>query len=291
MATAQALKHWLIPSQHNKYHPHLIKPKSLALTLCLVLMIQLSSSVLIQGAKVLGFATDVNVNSIYNTINTKRALNKLNILSLNSQLSQAANNKAQDMLANNYWAHISPSGKTPWSFINSAGYEYDYAGENLAKDFNSSDGVVSGWMASRAHRDNLLSTKYSDIGVAVVNGRIEGKDTTLVVTLYGYPHSATTLLNSLLPSASANAPETVSSPPVTNYNLLNSISLESVANYSIYVIIVLLIFFVLVYLNDHRVKVKFSLPRDHHSHSLLQAILLLCTLLLIVFKVSFGMVG
>ncbi|EKD90091.1 MAG: hypothetical protein ACD_32C00026G0001, partial [uncultured bacterium] len=89
------------------------------------------------------------------------------------------------MFSENYWAHFAPSGKTPWDFILNAGYKFTFAGENLAKNFTSSDAVVKAWMASPTHRDNLLNPKYQDIGIAVAEGNLNGQKTILVVQEFG----------------------------------------------------------------------------------------------------------
>jgi len=90
------------------------------------------------------------------------------------------------MLAKNYWAHSSPDGTTPWVFIKNAGYEYLYAGENLARGFSSASDVVNAWMNSKAgHRENLLSPNYDDVGFAVVTGTLAGDETILVVQELG----------------------------------------------------------------------------------------------------------
>ena len=95
------------------------------------------------------------------------------------------------MLAKNYWAHFAPDGKTPWDFILNSGYQYEYAGENLAKNFLFSDGVVSAWMNSQTHRDNILKSNYTEVGYAIVNGTLNGEQTTLVVQLFGKPLAST----------------------------------------------------------------------------------------------------
>ena len=61
------------------------------------------------------------------------------------------------------------------------------AGENLAKGFHSSAGVVTAWMNSPEHRQNVLDGNYTDVGFAVQTGEFQGKKTTLVVALYGEP--------------------------------------------------------------------------------------------------------
>jgi hypothetical protein len=93
------------------------------------------------------------------------------------------------MFSKNYWAHVAPDGTTPWDFIKKNGYNYSSAGENLARDFNDSQSVVSAWMASKSHRENIVNLHYREIGIGVVNGILDGKETTLVVQMFGTPVS------------------------------------------------------------------------------------------------------
>ena len=104
---------------------------------------------------------------------------------INDELSQAASAKADDMFQYNYWAHNSPSGKTPWAFITAAGYKYIYAGENLARGFTTTQSVIDAWMASPDHRANMLSSNYQDVGFAVKSGNLNGEDTVLIVEEFG----------------------------------------------------------------------------------------------------------
>jgi hypothetical protein len=134
---------------------------------------------------VLGFASNIFVDDIVADTNAYRRQNGLSDLRFDSTLSQAAQKKAEDMFEDDYWAHIAPDGTTPWTFITRAGYDYVYAGENLAKDFQKSGAVVVAWMESPSHRQNILNEKFKDIGVAVVNGELDGYETTLVVQMFG----------------------------------------------------------------------------------------------------------
>jgi hypothetical protein len=133
----------------------------------------------------LGFATDVSVEKIFQIVNQERQKEGLAPLNFSQELSQAATRKASDMFEKNYWAHISPNGTTPWKFILEADYDYLYAGENLAKDFNYSEDIVEAWMKSPTHRANILKKEYSDLGLAVINGRLNGAETTLIVQEFG----------------------------------------------------------------------------------------------------------
>lgn len=151
---------------------------------------------------VLGFASSIFVDQVVGLTNQYRQEMGFSTLRLDPVLSEAARQKAEDMFADGYWAHVAPDGTTPWDFIRTAGYEYVYAGENLAKDFQDSEKVVAAWMDSPSHRQNVLNGNYRDIGVAVVNGTLNGYETTLVVQMFG--QKVTTL--AALPTSSTLIP-------------------------------------------------------------------------------------
>ncbi|MFZ2664277.1 MAG: CAP domain-containing protein, partial [Patescibacteria group bacterium] len=119
--------------------------------------------------------------------NKKRDDAGLSDLKLNSKLTSAAQAKAADMFKDGYWAHIAPDGAEPWDFILAQNYDYIYAGENLAKNFSTSKEVVEAWYKSPSHKSNLLGTNYDEVGFAVVNGVMNGYETTLVVQMFGRP--------------------------------------------------------------------------------------------------------
>ena len=123
-----------------------------------------------------------------------RIKNDAQRLNYNQQLELAAQKKAADMFAKNYWSHYSPEGKTPWDFILGAGYNYEFAGENLAKNFLFSQGVIDAWMNSPTHKENIVRRDYSQVGFAVVNGILNGEETTLVVQMFGKPLESTSAI-------------------------------------------------------------------------------------------------
>lgn len=127
----------------------------------------------------------VSESRLVELANQERINNGLNSLEVSPLLYFAAFTKAEDMLANNYFEHYSPSGKSPWYFIRGAGYNYQMAGENLAINFKSSDDVHAAWMVSPSHRDNILKYGYKDIGIAAVKGDFDGHETTVVVEMFG----------------------------------------------------------------------------------------------------------
>lgn len=179
-----------IPSERNNYRAKTLHIASFTLYIIVLLTAIVTYKTVfavITHGEVLGIATDITVDELFNATNKEREKAGLPRLGYNTQLEKAAQDKARNMFQYRYWAHYSPDGSTPWDFILASGYKYEYAGENLAKDFMFSDGVVSAWMSSPAHKDNILRSQYTDMGLAVVNGTIQGAPTTLVVQMFGTP--------------------------------------------------------------------------------------------------------
>lgn len=128
-----------------------------------------------------------SAGTLVSMTNSARTRNGLGVLTSNSKLSSAAYAKAQDMITNQYFAHTSPSGKTPWDFIKGAGYNYSYAGENLAIGYTDASELFNAWMASATHRQNILNPNFREIGIAVVSGTYEGAETIVVAQEFGTP--------------------------------------------------------------------------------------------------------
>lgn len=179
-------RHFFVPHHSNNHRAKALHIDSLLCYVLLFAIFNLSIRIVHRSfPSVLGYATDINVQQLLTDTNAERSSAGLSQLKLNTALSQAAAAKAQDMFTNNYWSHNSPQGKTPWVFIQGSGYQYTMAGENLAKNFSTSQGVVNAWMASPTHRANIMKSGYEDIGFAVVNGILNGEETTLVVQMFG----------------------------------------------------------------------------------------------------------
>ncbi len=136
------------------------------------------------------FSSVLNVKNIVALTNESRKEAGLGVLKVNSKLQAAAQMKAEDMLKNQYFAHSDPFGKMAWDFMDDAGYNYLFAGENLAMNFNSAEEVNRGWLQSITHKENILSDKYSQIGVGVTAGKFMRTDSRIVVQLFGKPLQA-----------------------------------------------------------------------------------------------------
>jgi len=182
------LRRALVPHKGNQYRPHLVRLHGLTAVIVIAMIFQVTYGFLTAGhLEVLGRQSHVDTAELLAQTNAARTKASLPELTANETLNKAATLKAQDMLVNNYWAHDSPSGVTPWKWLGDAGYRYDVAGENLAKNYPTATATVDAWMGSPSHRDNILNQNYKDVGFAVVEGTLEGRDTTLVVAYYGTP--------------------------------------------------------------------------------------------------------
>jgi len=185
-------KHIFVPHKGNQYRPHLIRWTGLLSVFILIIVVQLGYNLATTGRlEILGRESNVTVSGLLEGTNSERAKSGLEKLEISDTLNQAAFDKASDMFANNYWAHESPTGVTPWSWLAKQGYVYDVAGENLAKNFPDDATTIAAWMASPTHRANVLNDKYTQVGFAVADGTLEGKNTTLVVAFYGLPATKT----------------------------------------------------------------------------------------------------
>lgn len=130
-------------------------------------------------------ASQITPDKMAELTNGSRKEAGLAVLAVNEKLEKAAKMKANDMLINQYFEHTSPEGVTPWAWFEKAGYEYVYAAENLAIDFVTAEGAHRALMESTGHRENILGHNYKEIGIAVVSGEFEGKDTILIVEEFG----------------------------------------------------------------------------------------------------------
>lgn len=178
------LSHLLTPQSSNNYRAKLLHHSILFALAVLLLGSSFSVSYLKEKA-VLGVSTSISIDQLLSFTNIQRQAYGLPSLEENQLLESAAAAKANDMFTKNYWAHYAPDGTSPWYFIQNSGYEYVYAGENLAKGFNSATDVVNAWMNSPTHRANVLSGNFQDVGFAVSEGTINGEYTTLVVEEFG----------------------------------------------------------------------------------------------------------
>jgi uncharacterized protein YkwD len=102
-------------------------------------------------------------------VNQQRTANGCPPLAINLAVTSAAYEHSQDMAVNGYFAHDTPSGVTPWTRMQNAGYAQP-AAENIAEGYQTPQDVVNGWMNSPSHRQNILNCSYKAAGVGYYDG-------------------------------------------------------------------------------------------------------------------------
>lgn len=127
--------------------------------------------------------TGYTSENLISLINKERLDVGLPALKHNPILDMAASHKIDDMVANQYYAHTSPTGKDFTDFLHDVGYFFPLTpagttvpadsrissqlGENLALAINWTPAeLVSQWMASAPHKANILDPRFSETGIA-----------------------------------------------------------------------------------------------------------------------------
>ncbi len=201
-----AFENLFTPTPVNGMTPWLLSPQSFVVYL-FIAAITVLSPIYLRNLQLATLTAPLVFSSsdIIQLVNKSRGAAGLPPLKTSVVLDQVAVDKAADMLANRYFAHISPQAKTPWDFLSARNYRYAAAGENLALDYSTAQEAHDGFMNSASHRANILGRAYTELGVAVTQGDFEGRPAILVVQFFGRPRAATQAI------ARANASE--SAPP------------------------------------------------------------------------------
>lgn len=254
MTFAGKLRHWFTPHYGNNFRAKLLHNSGVFAIIGIIITGNIFIRLLDDPSlHILGFTSSVTIDEVVTATNEARTGAGLKSLVYSEKLADAARRKAANMISENYWAHTSPSGKSPWVWFKDAGYTYLYAGENLAKDFGSTDRLINAWMASPTHRDNVINNKYTEIGIAVVPTTLQGQDTVLVVQLFGTPSGGGSvpkeatmgeMTASLVPPQISIIEQTPTSSPIAvvpprynQFNLSRTLSLVTTALFILALII------------------------------------------------------
>jgi hypothetical protein len=161
----------------------------------------------LQFASITGGTPIFAKEEIVSQTNAFREFLGLGDLKENPVLDQAASQKLQNMITNQYFAHTSPTGISPWHWIEVNNYDYTYAGENLAIGFLTAKDTVDAWENSPSHRANLANPNFKEIGTAVAPATIQGNEGFLVVQLFGTPKPTKPAVAVIKPSPSPAPPK------------------------------------------------------------------------------------
>lgn len=186
------LKKVLIPHDANDHKPHLLREVGVSVLLFTSVFLLGSSagSSFLVHRTVLGASIAASV--LIDLTNESRIAMNEPPLVRSQKLDQAAQLKGEDMANKQYFSHDSPDGVTPWHWFKEVGYNFLYAGENLAINFTDSSDVEKAWLNSPSHRENILNIEFREIGIATVKGVYKDYPTIYIVQMFGTPaYSAT----------------------------------------------------------------------------------------------------
>jgi uncharacterized protein YkwD len=85
---------------------------------------------------------------------------------LNPLLDRAALEHSKDMAQHNYMDHTGRDGSSPADRITRTGYKWRMVGENLASGVLTPEEAVSGWVHSPHHCENLMTARFTQMGIA-----------------------------------------------------------------------------------------------------------------------------
>jgi uncharacterized protein YkwD len=98
-------------------------------------------------------------------INKQRTAHHLPALNEQSQLQRSAQEWTNTMVHRNDFTH----GAEFWTRIQAAGFNWQFAGENIASGFATPREVVTAWMGSQGHCRNILDPQYASVGTGVAS--------------------------------------------------------------------------------------------------------------------------
>lgn len=195
-----SLSNLFIPSKDNNYQPRILRPKRVFFWLGSSLIIEAIIIIFVLLFPLIVWLTpdlmreeSAKIIDLTNQLRVRQGVSNLKTSEL---LAQAAYQKAEDMLYQQYFSHVGPNQKKAGDWASQNGYQYLVIGENLAMGFAGSEEVVNAWVKSPTHYANLIDPLYQEIGVGMVSGPFQDQDTTLVAQFFARP----TKFQSELPS-------------------------------------------------------------------------------------------
>ena len=112
--------------------------------------------------------SDRLIRQVLKLTNGYRQQAGLQPLQLNPTLTTAAYGHSLDMATQDFFGHVGSNGSTVFNRLDTAGYRYTTAGENIAAGFTTAKSVVQAWMNSPLHRQNILTPFLEEVGIGFV---------------------------------------------------------------------------------------------------------------------------
>ena len=189
------LKHIFIPHDENDFKPHIFREVGVSVLLFASIFLLGSSAGTSFFIHKTVLGAEIASSVLIDLTNESRLEYNQSPLLRNQKLDQAAELKGKDMSSKEYFSHNSPEGVTPWYWFRKVGYNFLYAGENLAINFTDSSDVEKAWLNSPTHKANIVKAEFREIGMATVKGYYNGYPTIYIVQMFGTPAYGGTIDN------------------------------------------------------------------------------------------------
>ncbi len=184
------LKKYFISHSENNFHAHLLHTKRAVLYSLVFLLTKIIMVVFVLflpvGVFVLPDVLAEEQKQIIILTNQFRQEQKVAVLAEADRLDLSAQNKAEDMANNNYFAHTS-NNKSLSTWLQGVGYKYEVAGENLAVGFSSAEDILAAWKNSPTHYANLIDKDFKDLGIGLAGGVYKDQPTVFIVQHFATP--------------------------------------------------------------------------------------------------------
>lgn len=108
-------------------------------------------------------STEQYAEEVLKLVNAEREKAGISPLSLDDQLCAAASQRAKELVES--FAHVRPDGSDIATVLEENGCQYTKMGENIAAGQATPEEVVTSWMGSEGHRENILNPDYAKLGV------------------------------------------------------------------------------------------------------------------------------
>jgi hypothetical protein len=216
------IKDFLVPHKGNNHKPKLFHLESMAFLLVMAFVLFGLTFFATDIARRSNLVATVLPGILVDMANDTRTQQSETPLVVNPKLVAAAQAKADDMAEKGYFAHYSPDNLSPWYWIGQAGYNFSYAGENLAVNFTESTDVNQAWLNSPTHRANIVNDHFTEVGIATARGIYKGKEAIFVVQMFGRPLAVAPKTIPQAPTTDSATGVSIVSASINNENSLVS---------------------------------------------------------------------
>ena len=107
-------------------------------------------------------------SQVFQLLNQVRAQNGRGAVKCDLQASTVDRAHSQDMSNRHYFSHTSLDGRAPWDRLGAGGVQFSSAGENIAMGYSNPQAAHNGWMSSPGHRQNMLGSSWTRVGIGLV---------------------------------------------------------------------------------------------------------------------------